>query len=486
MAAIDRLLEAALKNQVDLVLLEAGRLPRFRRGGEEHEVTQAALDGAAIDRLLAEIAPLGRMPPAQPGTRCEFDHALGGAHFHFACLAGPLGWTVSASPKAGAPRGAPAAAPAERGRRPLPAAEALLRSMVELGASDLHLAAWQSPRLRIHGELAVLELFEPPTSTRLKELLYEIAPERAREEFEARSRALFAHEIPDFARFRVTLLRDHQGVGAAIRHVPWRPASAEELELPALARRFAEAARGLVLLAGPPGSGRSSSLAALVALAAERRSGHLVTIERPIEQAIVSERSLVRQIEVPAHAPSAREAVEATRGADVDVVALADPCEPEALAAAVARAEAGALVLAVVDAGGLAGAIERAVAALAPGSGGRAGERLAAALAGVVAQKLVRRAGGGGRAPVWELAPATPPLAAAIAQGELWRLPAALAAAHDAGARAEVESLADLVAFRVVEAEDAARVAADPAALAERLRALDSTGALAAQVEAVR
>lgn len=485
MAAIDRLLEAALKNQVDLVLLEPGRLPRFRRGATELEVTQTPLDGPAIERLLAEIAPGGRAPLADLEPRFEFDYAVGAAVFHFAGLAGAIGWTVSASPQQAAPRAATASA-ADKARRSLPPADALLHSMVELAASDLHLAAWQYPRLRIHGELTTLELFEPPTSARLKELLYEIAPERAREEFEARANATFAYEIPDLARFRVTLLRDHQGVGAAIRHVPLAVPTAAQLELPAALRACAALSRGLVLLAGPPGSGRSSTLAALVSLAADRPGSHVVTVERPIEHLLVSARSLVRQREVPAHSPSAREAVEATRGADVDVLALADASEPAALAAAVARAEAGTLVFAVVDAEGVAAALERALEALRGGGGERACERLARTLAAAVAQKLVRRSGGGGRAAVWEVAPAAPPVVAALAEDNLWRLPAALAAAHDAGARGESESLADLVAFRVVDPADAARVASDRAGLVERLRALEPSGALAAQVEALR
>ncbi len=487
MAAIDKLLEAAVKNQVELVLLEPGRLPRFRRAGTELEVTHTLLDATAIERLLAEIAPGGQAPSPQLEPRFEFDHAVGRTVFHFAGLAGAAGWSVSASPKPGTPR--PATAPAaagEKSRRPLPAADALLRSMVDLDASDLHLAAWQVPRLRIHGELTALELFEPPTSARLKELLYEIAPERAREEFEARGFARFAHEIPDFARFRVCLLRDHQGVGAAIRHVPLAVPTADQLDLPEPVRIFALAPRGLVLLAGPPGSGRSSTLAALVALAAARPGRLVVTVERPIEHLLVAERSLVRQIEVIAHAASTREAVEATAGAGADVVALADASEPAALAAAIARAEAGALVFAVVDADGVGPAIERALEALGAGGAPRATERLARALRGVVAQKLVRRAGGGGRIAVWEIAPAAPPIVSAVAEGDLWRLPAALAAAHDAGARSEVEALADLVAFRAIEPGDAARAACDRAALVERLRALEPSGALAAQVESFR
>jgi len=490
MAAIDKLLEAAVRNQVELVLLEPGRLPRFRRAGTELEVTHTTLDGTAIERLLAEIAPGGQAPSSRLEPRFEFDHTVGSVVFHFAGIAGAAGWSVSASPKPAdsrpTPAPAPAAASGEKSRRPLPGADALLRSMVELGASDLHLAAWQVPRLRIHGELTALELFEPPTSARLKELLYEIAPERVRDEFEASANARFAHEIPDFARFRVCLLRDQQGVGAAIRHVPLAVPTADQLDLPESVRILALAQRGLVLLAGPPGSGRSSTFAALVTLAAARPGRLVVTVERPIEHLLVAERSLVRQREVPAHSASAREAVESTAGAGADVVALADSSEPAALAAAIARAEAGALVFAVVDADGVGPALELAFEALAASGAARAPERLARALRGVVAQKLVRRAGGGGRVAVWEIAPAAPPVVTAVAEGDLWRLPAALAAAHEAGARTEVEALADLVAFRAVEPGDAARASSDRAALAERLRALEPAGALAAQVEAVR
>jgi twitching motility protein PilT len=488
MAVIDPLLEAALRNRVELVFLEPGRLPRFRRGTTEQDVTREPLDASRIESLLAEIAPGHRIPHPVAEPRWEFDYEVAGTVFHFACLAGPSGWTASASPKSAPTRAAAgqsaASATGDKGRRPLPPIENLLRSMVELSASDLHLAAWETPRLRIHGELATLETYESPTSARLKELLYEIAPERVRDEFERRASATFAHDLVDLARFRVTLVRDRQGVGAAIRHVAWTPPSAETLELPPAVRRLAELPRGLVLLGGPPSSGRSSTLAALLGLVAEHRAVHVLTVERPVEFLIPSGRALVRQREIPTHAATAREAVEASRALDADVLALADTAEPEALAAAIDRAAAGVLVFAVVDAATVREALERAAAAAGPQAGGRGAERLASTLAAGVCQKLLRRAAGGGQAAVWEVAPAAAPIVEAVAEGRFWQLPAAVAAAHAAGALAESESLGDLVAFRVVAPTEARRAATDLPALVARLRALDPSGALAAQLEA--
>lgn len=487
MAAINRLLEEALRHKVELVLLEPGRLPAFRRGGADHEVTQKVLDGPAIERLLAEVAPGRLVPNPANQARFEFDHRAAGARFHFACLAAPGGWKVAIAPQSEPAHPGPPtptwATAREKGRRALPALVPLLRSMVDLGASDLHLAAWEAPWLRIHGELAGLETFEPPTSARLKELLYEVAPERVREEFERSSKALFALEIEGIARFRIALSRDRQGVGAAIRQVPLVPPSADTLELPPAVRRLAEVERGLVLLAGPPGSGRSSSLAALLGLVDLRRAAHVTTIERPVEFLLTSRRSLFRQTEVPTHAANAVEAIAASRHTDTDVLALADAGDAAALAAAIERAAAGVLVFAVVDAASVRAALETALAALTAAGSRRPGAELAAVFAGAISQKLLRRATGAGRLAAWEIAPAAPAVTATIAEGDLWRLPAVLAAAHGTGAQSEAEALADLVAYRMVEPREALRAAFDLPLLVERLRALDPSGSLTAELD---
>ena len=155
MAAIDKLLSAAIRAQVESVLLEPGRLPRFRRGGADQEVTQTVLDSRAIERLLAEIAPGHRAPDPALEPRWSFDYTLEGAGFRFVGMATAAGWTVLASPVAAAapPRAAQpalAAAASDRGPRTLPAIETLLRTAVDLGGSELHLAANEPPVLRLN------------------------------------------------------------------------------------------------------------------------------------------------------------------------------------------------------------------------------------------------------------------------------------------------------------------------------------------------
>ncbi len=474
MAAIDPLLEAALKNEVEMILLEAGRLPRFRKAGTDHEVTQSALDASSIAKLLAEIAPGGRAPDPSSEPRWEFDYRAGGRLFHFACLGGPGGWTASASAVSEGSeveRGpAPEPASVAARRRTLPPIETLMRSQVDLGASDLHLAAWSVPRLRIHGAFDALESYAPPTSAQLKERLFEITPERARDEFERRSAALFTHEIEGLGRFRVALTRDRQGVGAAIRRLPAVAPTADELGLPEVVRGFAAASRGLVLVGGGPGSGRSSTLAALTALAAATGPRHVVTIERPIEHAVEHARGLIRQREVPTHSASFAEALADAALLDAEVIVLGAVPERATLSAAVDRAGAGALVLAVIDAASVETALAAALSALAADGGGRAGARLAAVFAGAATQRLLRGTSGG-RVAAWELAPRLPAIAEAIAEERVWQVPALLDGAWAQGARSAAAGLADRVADGLVDEEEARRLAGGSAALGERLRA---------------
>lgn len=472
MAAIDPLLEAALKNQVELVLLEPGQLPRFRVAGSDHEVTQTVLDAAAIARLLAEIAPGGHAPDPASEPRWEFDYRSNGRLFHFACLGGPAGWTASATAVTEvASRRAPEPDPLAARRRPLPSVETLLRSLVDLGASDLHLAAWSVPRFRLHGVFEALESYAAPTSAQLKERLFELAPERARDEFERQSSASFTHEVEGLARFRIALTRDRQGVGATIRRLPATAPDADALDLPTTVRGFAAAERGLVLVSGGPGSGRSSTFAALVALAAGAGPRHVVTIEQPIEHAIEPVRGLVRQREVPTHSPSFAAALAETARLDVEVLGLGSLPDRATVAAAVERAAAGHLVLVVLDGASVPIALGAVLAALAADGGGRAGARLAEVFAGASAQRLLPRPNGG-RVAVWEIAPPLPAIVEAISQELLWQVPALLDAAWIDGARSAAAGLAERVADGSLEEARARRLAGNSQTLDERLRAL--------------
>ncbi len=473
MAAIDRLLEAALRHRVETIILEPGRRPRLRREGFEHEVTAQPLDAVTVERLVAEIAPNRRLPDPREEPRWGFDYTLGEASFHFVGMARANGWLFTAAilplTQSETPPPVHPERTIERGRRPLPAMEALLRTVAELGASDLHLTAWQPPWLRIHGELAALETFEPPTSATLKERLFEVTPQRLRDQFEESGQAGFVHPIEGLGRFRVRLFREIRGIGASIRFLPERPRTAAELELPAALLHWTAASHGLILLAGPKSSGRTTTLGALVLHLAQQQARHVLTIERQVEYELASDRSLVRQLEVATGNSSSLAA--AVRQLDVDVVAFADPEESAIAPLAVELASSGRLVLFMIEAASATVALSRLIDSLRGPGNSHAGDRLADVFGGLAVQKLARRAQGPGRLAVWELVPPLPSVTACLRERQLWKLPAALAAAHEAGAIHETEGLADLVSFQFLTPEEALRVAWDRDGLRERLEA---------------
>lgn len=476
MATIDRLLEAAVRHRVETVILEPGRRPRLRREGHEHEVTDRPLDATTIERLLAEIAPGQRVPDPVGEPRWAFDYTLGRTTFHFVGLASPAGWRFTAAILPAAevertPSSPPPPPQQQPTRRPLPSLENLLRSMVELGASDLHLSAWQTPWLRIHGELAALETFEAPTSAALKERLLEVTPPRVRDHFEQSGNSGFVHPMEDLGAFRIRLFRDYRGVGAAIRYLPRPPYTAEQLELPASLLAWTASKRGLILLAGPQSSGRTSTLMALLHHLAEEHPRHIVTLERSVEYELPISRSLIRQREVPPGDQSLREVLSGLRELDVEVVALADLDEPEIPEVALDLAASGRLVFLLLEAAHASGALEKLLARSRSARDETRAERLADCFAGLAVQKLMRRIQGAGRLAVWELVPPIPAVTSCIRERQLWKLPAIVSAAHEAGASCETEALADLVAFQLVSAAEALRVAWDPQGLRERLEA---------------
>ncbi len=502
--AIDKLLQAAISSQVESVYLEPGHLPRFRRAGTDQEVTQTVLDARSVERLLAEVAPGRRMPEPTAAPRWEFDYELDGTTVHFACIATAAGWSALASPKFSSAAGdrpsspAPSAVPpatTEKTRRPLPPVETLMRAMLELGASDLHLVAYQTPHLRLHGELQPFEIYEPATSAGLKELLFEIAPERHRAEFGRVNSARFTHEIADVARFRVQLSRDQFGVGAAIRQIPLAVPTAASLELPPAVERLADERHGLVLVVSPASSGRSTTLAALVDLVNARRRCLILTLESPVEFVHSRQRALVRQREIPAHAPTIAAALEDARAENVDLVVIGDLVDRADVLAALELAASGTLVFAGVRASSIRAALfGLAESDASPDAEGRtpaggsapAGHRrrlLATGLKGAIGQVLLPRRDGGLIA-ARELLFSTPTIQKLLRDGSFEDLAAAQSRASFEGAVQQNEILAELVSLRQVSARDARLSAADPGAFLERLRVIDPSGKLVREAAA--
>ncbi|HSL83829.1 MAG TPA: ATPase, T2SS/T4P/T4SS family, partial [Thermoanaerobaculia bacterium] len=344
MATLDPLLRAVVDHGMEALVLEPGELPRLARNGTLREVTRTRLDGTAIVRLARELAP-GKAPEPEAGA-WEFEYRMDGRPFRFAGTRSPDGWRFRAEvtnegtdanghgnghgPGAEAGhehRRAPAPAPlpvqAPVHADPRAAMDHLLRQLVELRGSDLHLSPGQPIRMRIDGDLGPVGT-ETPGPERTQELLRAVSPEARLAEFDADCDADFGYEIPGLARFRVNLFRDRHGMGAVFRQIPETIPSAEDLGLPKPVRELAQLPKGLVLVTGPTGSGKSTTLAAILDLVNRTRPDHLITIEDPVEFVHPSKRAMVNQREVGDHTRSFARALRAALREDPDVVLVGE------------------------------------------------------------------------------------------------------------------------------------------------------------------
>jgi twitching motility protein PilT len=484
MAAIDPLLRAALRHRMEAVVLEAGRLPRLRRGDVEHEVTQSALDERRIAQLVAEIAPAGAPPPG-PGDAFLLEYGLDGRTFKVRGESGPGGWRIvaelamekAAGPGAAPPAEAPAPPAAAAAGTPAAASEpatggirALLDRMLAAGASDLHLTSGEPPRLRVHGELAPLADHPPLTSDALHALLYEIAPGRNRHEFETANDTDFAYELPGRARFRVNLFRDHRGVGGVLRTIPQEIPTVDQLGLPEPVRRLAFLAKGLVLVTGPTGSGKSTTLAALIDLVNRTRADHIIAIEDPIEFVHPPKRCLVNQREVGVHTASFKSALRAALREDPDVVLVGEMRDLETTAMAIETAETGHLVFGTLHTSTAASTIERLIDQFPGDRQGQIRLMLAESLRAVIAQTLLRRIAGG-RVAAYEILIATPAISNLIREGKTFQIASAMQIAKAQGMVVLNDALMDLVQRQVVAPRDAYLKAVDKEGLLAKLKA---------------
>jgi twitching motility protein PilT len=481
LATIDPFLRAASKSQMEALLLEPGRTPRVRRDGREHEIHQGVLEGPRIAALVAEVAPGGVAPPATAGS-FDFTYDLEGARYRFIGVASPAGWRVEVALPPAADAGArfapgpavTAAAPAEAGRpaiaAPIESIAKLLLRLLDARGSDLHLSSGLHPRFRVDGDLEELADVAPPASGQLERLLLEITPERNRKEFQDTSDTDFAYEIPGRARFRVNLYRDHKGVAGALRVIPQKIPTMEDLGLPETVRRLAFLSKGLVLVTGPTGSGKSTTLAAILDLVNRSRSDHILTIEDPIEFVHPSKRCLVHQREVGVHTESFKRALRAALREDPDVVLVGEMRDLETISIALETAETGHLVFGTLHTSTAPSTIERLVDQFPGDRQSQVRLMLADSLRAVIAQTLLKRIGGG-RVAAHEILITTPAVSNLIREGKTFQIASAMQTGKAQGMRLLNDALLDLVERKVVEPREAYIKAIDKEALLQKLRA---------------
>src|SRR5262245_7275334 len=284
----------------------------------------------------------------------------------------------------------------------------LLSIMVERGASDLHITAGSPPQIRVHGRLVALADTDRLTPQDTQRLAYSILSERQRQRFEEDSELDLALAIEGLARFRGNVYRQRGAIGCALRVIPMRVRTVGELGLPPIVEQLAARPKGLVLVTGPTGSGKSTTLAAIVDKINSERGDHIITIEDPIEFVHEHKKSLVNQREVFADTPSFTSALKHVLRQDPDVVLLGEMRDFETIAAALTIAETGHLTLGTLHTNSCAQTVNRIIDAFPTNQQGQVRAQLSLALEGVLSQQLVPTIDGQGRVMALEIMVATP------------------------------------------------------------------------------
>jgi twitching motility protein PilT len=330
----------------------------------------------------------------------------------------------------------------------------LLRATVASNGSDLHLIAGNPPRFRVHGDLEILE----PGKLDAEELarsLAAITPRVAAAAFDREDQADFAYAIDEVARFRVNLFRHLGGSGAVMRSIPSKAKSIEELGLPQVLRGLCEQRQGMILVTGKTGSGKSTTLAAMIDEINGRRKGHIVTIEDPIEYLHERRGCLISQREVGDHTPSFSEALHSALREDPDVVLVGELRDLETMSTAITAAEMGILVLGTLHTNGAAPTVDRVVHAFPPDKQAHIRTMLSTSLRGVISQQLCKRKDGKGRIPALEILVNTPAVANLLRQGKLDQLETAMQSGAAVGMRTMDAALQELLDRRMISGREA-------------------------------
>jgi len=271
----------------------------------------------------------------------------------------------------------------------------LLAQMMEAGCSDMHLSAESPPYWRLDGQIEPIEGEAALSVAFLEEQIRSISPPENREEFERRNDTDFAYEVSGLSRFRVNVFRDRKGVGAVLRNIPFQIPSAEELGLPPAILDMANLSKGLVLVTGPTGSGKSTTLAALIDHINQTRKDHLITIEDPIEFVHSNKRCLVNQREIQRHTNSFKDALRAALREDPDIVLVGEMRDLETIEIAVETAETGHLVFGTLHTTTAPSTVDRIIDQFPSDRQEQIRQMLSSSLKGVVSQVLCRKKGGG-------------------------------------------------------------------------------------------
>jgi twitching motility protein PilT len=340
--------------------------------------------------------------------------------------------------------------------------DAFFKLMNEQGASDLHLTSGQPPALRIRGEIERIK-YKVLDSDDLREMLYEIAPEQKIKSFEENGDIDFGYEIPGLARYRANFFMQKNGVGAVFREIPSAIMTAEQLGLPEVVSKLATLPRGLILVTGPTGSGKSTTLAAVVDVANRARKDHIITVEDPIEFVHQSQSCIVNHREVGVHTNSFSTALRGALREDPDIILVGEMRDLETISLAVEAASTGHLVFSTLHTSSAYKTVDRVIEVFPSSEQPLIRSTLSDGLRAVIAQVLFKRIDRKGRVVALEILIANPAVRNLIREAKTHQIPSMIQTGKKYGMILLDDSIMNLYTKGMISAEEAYAKANDKA-----------------------
>jgi len=461
-ARLDQLIRILHEQRADSLRLAVGKPAVLLRDGTVRPVTKEPLTDVQIVGLLREIAPADAAAGLGAPTPVQFAYGAPSGGVQVEARAGEATLRPVGTP-------APAAGPSGAERRELrDVMDGLLRQLVEAGASDLHLRTGEPPLLRRNGELVRLEA-EPLGPDRLEAVLASIMGPKDLAEFRETNDTDWAYELEGLARFRCNAGRDRRGPMAVFRTIPGRVMTADEMGLSREVQNLCYLTKGLVLVTGPTGSGKSTTLAALVDLINRTRADHILTIEDPIEFVHQSKQCLVTQRQVGLHTRSFKQALRAALREDPDIVLVGEMRDLETVSIALETAETGHLVFGTLHTTTASSTIDRIIDQFPADRQSQVRVMLSESLRVVIAQTLCRRVAGG-RVAAREILLTIPAVSNLIREGKTFQIPSIMQTNRKAGMVTLNDALMELVDQGLVEPKEAYMKAVEKAGFAQSLK----------------
>ncbi|HEX4801892.1 MAG TPA: type IV pilus twitching motility protein PilT [Myxococcaceae bacterium] len=476
MAKIDSIIERLFRESATEMIFESGAGVRISGAQGVVEVVKQPLSTSQIIAAFAEIAPEDLRPlfPAEGATEFPYAATRGMVNVRFEKTNGAVRAVVSCertsasdqpstrgtlpppppmrlprSPSGGSSRGRPAAPSAGATAR----MKQLLDIMLKRGASDLHLSSEQKPMLRLDGDMAEIDGFAKLEPDQLKEMVWSICPSKNRDQWEEHKDTDFAHETTT-ARFRVNVFEDRRGICAVLRQIPNEIRTVETMGLSQYILDLAFLPKGLVLVTGPTGSGKSTTLAALIDYINRHREDHIITIEDPIEFVHPNKKCLVNQREVGVNTKSFKQALRAALREDPDIVLVGELRDLETMAIAIETAETGHLVFGTLHTNTAPSTVDRIIDQFPPDRQGQIRMMLSESLKAVISQTLCKKIGGG-RIPAQEVLICTSSVANLIREAKTFQIPSVMQTGRGQGMVTLNDALFELVKKQLVAPREA-------------------------------